>query len=184
MVFSPRWYVRARLPRTRQRATRSASIASREPRCSRDGRGRGIRGAESKVNDRDMERLSSVTVSLFALLLTESVGGTVRAVERENPATGISAAVVATPGSVRLRSKSEVFTTIAQRIGIHRRDVAGVFHVMGAIIKADLSKAGPGVFKLPGLVPLASWHHRSPRHFRALPRPSTVTHPSIPYALP
>ena len=50
-----------------------------------------------------MERLSSVTVSLFALLLTESVGGTVRAVERENPATGISAAVVETPGSVRLR---------------------------------------------------------------------------------
>ena len=51
-----------------------------------------------------------------------------------------------------LRSKSEVFTTIAQRVGIARRDVAGVFHVMGAIIKADLSKGGPGVFKLPGLM--------------------------------
>jgi HSP20 family molecular chaperone IbpA len=50
-----------------------------------------------------MERLRSVTVSLFALLLTESVGGTVQAVEWENPPTEISAAVVETPGSVRLR---------------------------------------------------------------------------------
>jgi nucleoid DNA-binding protein len=51
-----------------------------------------------------------------------------------------------------LRSKSDVFTTIAQRVGINRRDVAGVFHVMGGIIKADLSKGGPGVFKIPGLM--------------------------------
>ena len=50
-----------------------------------------------------MEHLTSVTVLLFALLLTASVGGTARAVERENPPTGISAAVVETPGSVRLR---------------------------------------------------------------------------------
>ena len=51
-----------------------------------------------------------------------------------------------------LRTKSDVFTTIAQHVGINRRDVAGVFHVMGALIKADLSKAGPGVFKVPGLM--------------------------------
>ena len=51
-----------------------------------------------------------------------------------------------------LRTKSDVFSTIAERVGINRRDVAGVFHVMGALIKADLSKAGPGVFKLPGLM--------------------------------
>ena len=51
-----------------------------------------------------------------------------------------------------LRSKSDVLATIAERVGINRRDVAGVFHVMGAIIKADLSKAGPGVFKVPGLM--------------------------------
>jgi nucleoid DNA-binding protein len=52
----------------------------------------------------------------------------------------------------RLRTKGDVLATIAERVGINRRDVAGVFHVMGAIIKADLSKTGPGVFKLPGLM--------------------------------
>ncbi len=50
------------------------------------------------------------------------------------------------------RSKSEVFGTIAQHVGIHRRDVAAVFHVMGSMIKADLSKNGPSVFKMPGLM--------------------------------
>jgi nucleoid DNA-binding protein len=56
------------------------------------------------------------------------------------------------PAAGALRSKSEVFTTIAERVGIGRRDVADVFHVIGGIIKADLSKKGPGVFKLPGLL--------------------------------
>jgi nucleoid DNA-binding protein len=50
------------------------------------------------------------------------------------------------------RSKGEVFATIAQHVGIHRRDVAAVFHVMGSVIKADLSKNGSGVFKVPGLM--------------------------------
>src|SRR5437667_2494947 len=50
------------------------------------------------------------------------------------------------------RSKGEVFGTLAQHVGIHRRDVAGVFHVMGSMIKADLSRSGSGVFKVPGLM--------------------------------
>ena len=54
--------------------------------------------------------------------------------------------------SSKPRSKSEIFGTIAQHVGIHRRDVAGVFHVMGSLIKADLSKNGCGVFKVPGLM--------------------------------
>ena len=50
------------------------------------------------------------------------------------------------------RSKSEVFDTVAQYVGVRRRDVAGMFHVLGSIIRADLSKGGPGVFKLAGLM--------------------------------
>jgi len=50
------------------------------------------------------------------------------------------------------RSKSEVFDTVAQHVGVRRRDVAGMLHVLGSIIRADLSKGGPGVFKLAGLM--------------------------------
>lgn len=59
---------------------------------------------------------------------------------------------VKVPASSGLRSKSDVYNTIAQRVGIARREVAGVFHVMGSLIRADLSKGGPGVFKIPGLM--------------------------------
>ena len=55
-------------------------------------------------------------------------------------------------GSSKTRSKSEIFGTIAQHVGVHRRDVAAVFHVLGALIKADLSKSGSGVHKVPGLM--------------------------------
>lgn len=50
------------------------------------------------------------------------------------------------------RSKSDVFSTIAQHAGLHRRDVAAVFHALGSLIKADLSKSGTGVFKVPGMM--------------------------------
>ena len=50
------------------------------------------------------------------------------------------------------RSKSDVFGTIAQHAGLHRRDVAAVFHALGSLIKADLSKSGAGVFKVPGMM--------------------------------
>jgi nucleoid DNA-binding protein len=50
------------------------------------------------------------------------------------------------------RSKSDVFSTIAQHAGLHRRDVAAVFHALGSLIKADLSKNGAGVFKVPGMM--------------------------------
>jgi nucleoid DNA-binding protein len=53
-----------------------------------------------------------------------------------------------------LRTKSDVFGTIAEKVGVQRREVAGVFHVLGSLIKADL-KAGTGVFKLPGLVKIS-----------------------------
>ena len=54
--------------------------------------------------------------------------------------------------SAKPRSKSDVFQTIALHVGIHRRDAAAVLHVLGSMIKADLSKSGSGVFKVPGLM--------------------------------
>ena len=74
-------------------------------------------------------------------------GSAARAVTRRDFTKPVRVAATTKP-----RSKSEVFGAIALHVGIHRRDVAGVFHVMGSLIKADLSKSGPGVFKVPGLM--------------------------------
>ena len=54
--------------------------------------------------------------------------------------------------SKKARSKSDVYSTVAQHAGIHRRDVAAVFHTLAGIIKADLSKSGPGVFNVPSMM--------------------------------
>jgi nucleoid DNA-binding protein len=54
--------------------------------------------------------------------------------------------------SKRPRSKSDVYSTVAQHVGIHRRDVAAVFHTLASMIKADLSKGGPGTFNVPSMM--------------------------------
>jgi nucleoid DNA-binding protein len=54
--------------------------------------------------------------------------------------------------SKKPRSKSDVYSTVAQHAGIHRRDVAAVFHTLAGMIRADLSKAGPGIFNVPSMM--------------------------------
>jgi nucleoid DNA-binding protein len=50
------------------------------------------------------------------------------------------------------RSKSDVQATIAEHVGISKKEVAGVFDVMGRLISADLKKGNAGVFNVPGLM--------------------------------
>ncbi len=52
----------------------------------------------------------------------------------------------------KTRSQGEVFRTLAEHAAVQRSQVASMFQTMGAMIKADLSKAGSGVFKIPGLL--------------------------------
>ena len=53
--------------------------------------------------------------------------------------------------SPKIRSKGDVFSTIAAHTGLARKQVAGVFDTMGEIIKADLGK-GCGMFAVPGMM--------------------------------
>jgi len=57
-----------------------------------------------------------------------------------------------TSAASKARSKGDVFRTIGELVGVHRRDVAAVFAGLGALIKADLGKGGSGAFKVPGLM--------------------------------
>lgn len=53
--------------------------------------------------------------------------------------------------SPKVRSKGDVYGTIAAHTGLARKQVAGVFDTMGEIIKADLAK-GCGMFAVPGMM--------------------------------
>ena len=59
--------------------------------------------------------------------------------------------------SKKARTKSEIFSTIGDHNGLSRKQVAGVFDTLGALIAADLSK-GAGMFAVPGLMKIIVKH--------------------------
>lgn len=50
------------------------------------------------------------------------------------------------------RTKSEVESTIAEHVGISKKEVDQVFEVMQQMIAADLKKGSVGVFNVPGMM--------------------------------
>lgn len=50
------------------------------------------------------------------------------------------------------RSKTEVFTQIADNTGLAKKDVKQVFEALTAMIGNDLKKSGPQAFNVPGLM--------------------------------
>ena len=52
----------------------------------------------------------------------------------------------------RPRTKSEIFTALADSTGLTRKDVGSVFAALGECIGLDVGKKGPGVFTVPGLM--------------------------------
>ncbi|RNC81169.1 MAG: hypothetical protein ED559_05045 [Phycisphaera sp.] len=52
----------------------------------------------------------------------------------------------------KARTKSDVQATIAEHVGISKKEVAAVFETMGTMIAADLKKGNAGTFNVPGLM--------------------------------
>ena len=50
------------------------------------------------------------------------------------------------------RTKSEIQATIAEQVGISKKEVAQVFETMGTMIAADLKKGNVGTFNVPGMM--------------------------------
>jgi len=50
------------------------------------------------------------------------------------------------------RSKSQLLSDIAEHTELSRKQVASVFETMALLMKKDLSKKGPEVFVVPGLM--------------------------------
>ena len=59
------------------------------------------------------------------------------------------------------RKKTEIFTVIADNVGISRKQVAGVFDILGRMMAADLAKPGPDrpkQFVVPGMMKVNAIH--------------------------
>lgn len=55
------------------------------------------------------------------------------------------------PSKGKPRTKSEIYGTIADQVGISKKEVSAVFDVMQQMIAADL-KRGSGAFNIPGMM--------------------------------
>ena len=49
-------------------------------------------------------------------------------------------------------TKSEILTSIAETVGLSRKQVAATFEALSDLIKSNVGKKGPGLFTVPGLM--------------------------------
>lgn len=86
-----------------------------------------------------------------------SASGRKKTATRKKTAARSGAKATGRPGRIspakdKARSKSEVYGTIAEQVGISKKEVAAVFDTMGQMIAADLKKGNAEVFNVPGLM--------------------------------
>jgi nucleoid DNA-binding protein len=51
-------------------------------------------------------------------------------------------------------TKAEIYTSLAEKTGIGKKEVAKLFDALGDLIAKELGKKGPGQFVVPGLLKL------------------------------
>lgn len=64
------------------------------------------------------------------------------------------APATAPASKTKAATKVEIYTSIAEKSGVAKKDVAKVFEAMGELIGKELGKKGPGQFVIPGLLKL------------------------------
>ena len=69
------------------------------------------------------------------------------------------------------RTKTEIFSEIAQETNIPRKQVAAVFEAMGGLIRKDMSARGPGIFTVPGLMKIKRIHKPARPARKGVPNP-------------
>jgi nucleoid DNA-binding protein len=57
-----------------------------------------------------------------------------------------------TKTNAKARTKTEVFGELADASDLTKKQIAGIFDGLASLIKKDLSRRGPGVFTVPGLM--------------------------------
>jgi len=55
-------------------------------------------------------------------------------------------------------TKTEIFTAIATKTNLSKKDVASVFEAMSELIGKEIGKKGPGLFVIPGLLKIKVVH--------------------------
>jgi nucleoid DNA-binding protein len=63
-------------------------------------------------------------------------------------------AAPAAKGGPKAANKGEIYSAIAEKTGLGKKEIASVFAALGDLIGKELGKKGPGQFVVPGLLKL------------------------------
>jgi nucleoid DNA-binding protein len=55
-------------------------------------------------------------------------------------------------------TKTEIVSSIAETVGLSRKQVAATFDALSGLIKSNVGKKGPGLFVVPGLMKIMVIH--------------------------
>jgi len=55
-------------------------------------------------------------------------------------------------------TKTEIYSAIATKTNLAKKDVAGVFEALSELIEKEIGKKGPGLFVIPGLLKIKVVH--------------------------
>jgi nucleoid DNA-binding protein len=72
------------------------------------------------------------------------------------PAAKTTSQAAGAPAAARAKpaTKGEVYIALAEKTGVGKKEIAGVFAALGELIGRELGKKGPGQFVVPGLLKL------------------------------
>lgn len=83
----------------------------------------------------------------------KAIGGAKRAQKKSRETTLGPITSVSKP-----YTKGQLYTTLAGRTGLNRKEINSLFDELKSIIQAHVKKQGPGQFTIPGLVKLTVTH--------------------------
>ena len=61
------------------------------------------------------------------------------------------------------RTKSEIMALLAESTGLSKKQVSQLFEALSGLMHVDLSKKGPGIFNVPGLMKITRVHKPATR---------------------
>jgi nucleoid DNA-binding protein len=86
----------------------------------------------------------------------------------------------------KAKTKTEVYSELAAKTGMTKKEVASFMDHLGNYIKAEIGKKGPGIFQLPGLLKILR-HEKKARPAREGINPRNpgekIMYPAKPAAL-
>ena len=76
-----------------------------------------------------------------------------KAAEKAAPAPK-SEPAAAKSAAAKAATKAEIFGSLAEKTGLGKKEIAGLFDALSELISKELGKKGPGQFVIPGLLKL------------------------------